>query len=157
MNTTRLAGTVNEQEVLGNRVLFTTDWLFDTTIIRLYYMCVNKSAERYWDGLRWHDIYANFHKDRVRYSNNIKSIASTVWEAAVFTLLLEGIWVLRFPLPKPFIPLTSPSSSQSPGAVSRCLATSWSPVQGVLLTVLDLVTEMKRKVSWRRPRPEIGL
>jgi hypothetical protein len=32
--------------------------------------------------------------------------------------------VLRFPLPKPFIPPTSPSSSQSPGAVSRVLATS---------------------------------
>jgi hypothetical protein len=31
--------------------------------------------------------------------------------------------VLRFPLPKSFIPLTSPSS-QSPGAVSRGLATS---------------------------------
>jgi hypothetical protein len=63
--------------------------------------------------------------------------------------------LLRFPLPKPFIPPTSPSS-QSPGAVSRCLATSWSPVQGVLLTVLDLVNEIKRKVSWRRPRPKIG-
>jgi hypothetical protein len=34
-------------------------------------------------------------------------------------------------------------------------ATSWSPVQGVLPTVLDLVTEVKRKVSWRRPRPEL--
>jgi hypothetical protein len=38
----------------------------------------------------------------------------------------------------------------------RGLATSWSPVQGVLPTVLDLVTEVKRKVSWRRPRPELG-
>jgi hypothetical protein len=36
------------------------------------------------------------------------------------------------------------------------LATSWSPVQGVLPLVLDLVTEVKRKVSWRRPRPEWG-
>jgi hypothetical protein len=36
---------------------------------------------------------------------------------------------LRFPLPKPFIPPTSPSS-QSPGEVSRGLATIWSPVQG---------------------------
>jgi hypothetical protein len=26
-----------------------------------------------------------------------------------------------------------------------------------MLTVLDLVTEMKREVSWRRPRPKIGL
>jgi hypothetical protein len=47
--------------------------------------------------------------------------------------------VLRFPLPKPFIPPTSPSL-QSPGAVSRGLATSWSPVQG-LPTALDLETE----------------
>jgi hypothetical protein len=38
----------------------------------------------------------------------------------------------------------------------RGLATSWSPVQGVLQTVLDLVTEVKRKVSWRRPRAELG-
>jgi hypothetical protein len=38
----------------------------------------------------------------------------------------------------------------------RGLATCWSPVQGVLPTVLDLVTEVKRKVSWRRPRPELG-
>jgi hypothetical protein len=38
----------------------------------------------------------------------------------------------------------------------RGLATSWSPVQGVLPTVLDLVTEVKRKVSWRRPRTELG-
>jgi hypothetical protein len=36
------------------------------------------------------------------------------------------------------------------------LAMIWSPVQGVLLTVLDLVTEVKRKVSWRRPRPKLG-
>jgi hypothetical protein len=35
-------------------------------------------------------------------------------------------------------------------------AMSWSPVQGVLPTVLDLVTVVKRKVSWRRPRPELG-
>jgi hypothetical protein len=39
---------------------------------------------------------------------------------------------------------------------SRGLATSWSPAQGVLPTVQDLVTEVKRKVSWRRPRPELG-
>jgi hypothetical protein len=38
----------------------------------------------------------------------------------------------------------------------RGLATSWWPVQGVLPTVIDLVTEVKRKVSWRRPRPELG-
>jgi hypothetical protein len=38
----------------------------------------------------------------------------------------------------------------------RGLATSWSPVQGVVPTVLDLVTEVKRKFSWRRPRPELG-
>jgi hypothetical protein len=38
----------------------------------------------------------------------------------------------------------------------RGLATSWSPVQGVLPTVLELVTEVKRKDSWRRPRPELG-
>jgi hypothetical protein len=50
--------------------------------------------------------------------------------------------VLRFPLPKPFIPPTSPSSSsQLPGAVIRGLATSSSPIQGDLPTVLDLVTE----------------
>jgi hypothetical protein len=36
------------------------------------------------------------------------------------------------------------------------LATSWSPFKGVLPTVLDLLTEVKRKVSWRRPRPELG-
>jgi hypothetical protein len=42
-------------------------------------------------------------------------------------------------LPKPFI------WPQSPGAVSRCLAKSWSPVQGVLPAVLDLVTEVKRR------------
>jgi hypothetical protein len=63
--------------------------------------------------------------------------------------------VLRFPLPKSFIPPTS--SSQSPVAVSRGLTTSWSPVQGVLPIVLDLVTELKWRVSWRRPRPKIGL
>jgi hypothetical protein len=67
------------------------------------------------------------------------------------------LWVLRFPLPKPFIPPTSTSSSQSPGAISKGLATSWSPVQEVLPTVLHLETEIKRKVSWRRPRPKIGL
>jgi hypothetical protein len=33
---------------------------------------------------------------------------------------------------------------------------SCSPVQGVLLTLLNLVTEVKPKVSWRRPRPELG-
>jgi hypothetical protein len=33
----------------------------------------------------------------------------------------------------------------------RGIATSWSPVQGVLLTVLNLVTEVQREVSWRRP------
>jgi hypothetical protein len=38
----------------------------------------------------------------------------------------------------------------------RGLATSWSPIQGVLPTVMDLVTELKRKVWWRRPRPELG-
>jgi hypothetical protein len=38
----------------------------------------------------------------------------------------------------------------------RGLTTSWSPVQEVLPTVLDLVTEMKRKVSWRWPRAEFG-
>jgi hypothetical protein len=38
----------------------------------------------------------------------------------------------------------------------RGLETSWSPVQGVLPTVLGLVTELKRKVSCRRPRPELG-
>jgi hypothetical protein len=38
----------------------------------------------------------------------------------------------------------------------RGLATSWSPVQGALPTVLDLVNEVKWKVSWRRPRPELG-
>jgi hypothetical protein len=38
----------------------------------------------------------------------------------------------------------------------RGLATSWSPVQEVLPTVLDLITEVKRKVSWRRPRSELG-
>jgi hypothetical protein len=53
--------------------------------------------------------------------------------------------IVRFPLPKPFIPPTFPSSSQSPEAVSRGLATSRSPVQGVLSTVLDLVIEMKQK------------
>jgi hypothetical protein len=36
------------------------------------------------------------------------------------------------------------------------LATSWSPVQGVLPIVLDLVTEMKWKVSCRRERPKLG-
>jgi hypothetical protein len=38
----------------------------------------------------------------------------------------------------------------------RGLATSWLLVQGVLPTVLDLITEVKRKVSWKRPRPELG-
>jgi hypothetical protein len=38
----------------------------------------------------------------------------------------------------------------------RGLATSWSPVQGVLPTLLDLVSEVKRRVSWRRLRPEMG-
>jgi hypothetical protein len=33
---------------------------------------------------------------------------------------------------------------------------SWSGVQGVLPTVQDLVTEVTRKVSWRRPRTELG-
>jgi hypothetical protein len=31
-----------------------------------------------------------------------------------------------------------------------------SPVQGVLPIILDLVTELKQKISWRWPRPEIG-
>jgi hypothetical protein len=52
-----------------------------------------------------------------------------------------------FPCQNRLIPPTSPSS-QSPGAVSRGLATSWSPIRGVLPTVLDLVTEMK----WPRPK-----
>jgi hypothetical protein len=55
-----------------------------------------------------------------------------------------------------FIPPSSPSSP-SPGAVSRGLATNWSLVQGVQLTVLDLVAEIKRKVLWRRPRPKMWL
>jgi hypothetical protein len=33
---------------------------------------------------------------------------------------------------------------------------SRSPAQGILPTVLDLVTEVKRKVSWRRPKPKLG-
>jgi hypothetical protein len=37
----------------------------------------------------------------------------------------------------------------------RGFVTSWSPVQGVLPTVLDLVTEVKWKISWRRPRTEL--
>jgi hypothetical protein len=37
----------------------------------------------------------------------------------------------------------------------RGIATNWSPVQGVLPTVLDLVTEVKQKVSWRRPVLEL--
>jgi hypothetical protein len=40
--------------------------------------------------------------------------------------------------------------------IGRGLAMNWSPVQGVLPTDLDLVTEVKRKVSWRRPGPELG-
>jgi hypothetical protein len=44
-----------------------------------------------------------------------------------------------------------------PGHTHRGLATSWSPIQRVLQTVLDLATKMKLKVSWRRPRPKIGL
>jgi hypothetical protein len=61
-----------------------------------------------------------------------------------------------FPCKKPFIPPTS-ALSQSPGAVSRGLATSWSPVQGVLPTVLDLVTEMKRLQSHRKKNLSIKL
>jgi hypothetical protein len=38
----------------------------------------------------------------------------------------------------------------------RDLATSCSHAQVVMPTVLDLVTEVKRKVSWRRPRPKLG-
>jgi hypothetical protein len=38
----------------------------------------------------------------------------------------------------------------------RGLATSWSPVQGVLPTAIDLIIEVKRKVSWRRLGPELG-
>jgi hypothetical protein len=38
----------------------------------------------------------------------------------------------------------------------RGLATNSSPVQGVLPTLLVLITEVKRKVSWRRPGPELG-
>jgi hypothetical protein len=38
----------------------------------------------------------------------------------------------------------------------RDLATSWSPAQGFLPTLLDLVTDVTRKVSWKRPRPELG-
>jgi hypothetical protein len=61
-----------------------------------------------------------------------------------------------FPCQNHFIPPTSHPHNH-PGQTRRGLAMSWPPVQGVLLTVLDLVTEMKRKVSWRRPRPKIGL
>jgi hypothetical protein len=42
------------------------------------------------------------------------------------------------------------------GAVSRGLATSWSPVQGVLPIVLDLVTEMKRKFYGGGQGPKLG-
>jgi hypothetical protein len=88
----------------------------------------------------------------------LPTAAARVWQVG-FVVDEVASWQVfseyfGFPCQNPFIPPTS--SSQSPGAVSRGLATSWSPIQGVLLTVLDLVTEMKRKVSWRRPRPKIG-
>jgi hypothetical protein len=38
----------------------------------------------------------------------------------------------------------------------RGLATSCSPVQGVPPTVLDLVIDLKREVSWKLLRPELG-
>jgi hypothetical protein len=44
-----------------------------------------------------------------------------------------------------------------PGQTRIGLASSWSPVQRVQLTVLDLENWNKTKVSWRRPRPKIGL
>jgi hypothetical protein len=48
-----------------------------------------------------------------------------VWKVGFVVDKVAGfLRVLRFPLPKPFIPPTSPLSSQSPGAVSRGLVTS---------------------------------
>jgi hypothetical protein len=88
-------------------------------------------------------------------------VRAWVWqvEFVVHKMVSRHVFSEYFGFPwkkKQNIPLTSPSS-QSPRAVSRGLVTTWSPVQGVQPTVLDLVTEMKRKVSWRRPRPKIGL
>jgi hypothetical protein len=37
--------------------------------------------------------------------------------------------------------------------VGRCLAMSWSLIQGVLPTVLDKETEVKREVSWMPHAP----
>jgi hypothetical protein len=45
------------------------------------------------DGFKWHDVlvYTTFHNDRLRYSSNIKSIISTIWEAVAFVLLMRRI------------------------------------------------------------------
>jgi hypothetical protein len=45
-----------------------------------------------WDGSRWHNIYAKFHNNQFRLSSNIKVITSTISEAAVLVLLMEGIY-----------------------------------------------------------------
>jgi hypothetical protein len=53
-----------------------------------------------------------------------------------------------FPFQNHFVPPTSPSSQSLEADTQR-------PCDEP--TVLDLLTEMRRKVSWRRPRPKIGL
>jgi uncharacterized membrane protein YjgN (DUF898 family) len=45
------------------------------------------------DGLRYHDMNTKFYNVRLRYSSDIKVIASTICEAAVLVLLMGGFCV----------------------------------------------------------------
>jgi hypothetical protein len=51
-------------------------------------------------------------------------VRARVWQSGQSGVGAGFLEVLRFHLPKPSIPPTSPSSSQSPGAVSRVLVMS---------------------------------
>jgi hypothetical protein len=46
---------------------------------------------RRWDCLKWHDVNTKLYDDWFMHSNNSKVIISTIWQAAVFVLLMGGI------------------------------------------------------------------
>jgi hypothetical protein len=41
-------------------------------------------------GLRWHDIHTRFHDDQIRRLSNIMVINTTVSEAVMLVILIEG-------------------------------------------------------------------
>jgi hypothetical protein len=62
----------------------------------IYEMCC-------WDGLRWHDIYTDFHDDQFSHSHTIKVITTTISKAAVLVIASTSDGKME-PYYKPKIP-----------------------------------------------------